>query len=399
MALTGRRAHPETTMSENGNPIYLDHNATTPVHPAVVEAMLPYLREDFGNPSSGHVYGQRAKRAVECAREQVASLLTCHPDEIFFTSGGTEANNLAIRGLLELSSPRRHVVTSTVEHPATARPCELLERQGVEVTRLPVDGTGRVQTDVARAFVRGDTALVTVMLAQNETGTLMPITELAGLAHERGALIHTDAAQAVGKIPVRVGELGADLLSIAGHKLYAPKGVGALFVRRGVRLASILLGAGHERGLRPGTENVPSIVGLGVACELATAEHLDTESERERALRDALWEVLRSAIPGIVLNGHPTQRLPNTLNVSFPGARGSAVLAAAPEIAASTGSACHEGGETPSAVLTAMGLDATIALGAVRLSLGRSTTRKHIEEGARALIRAYADSDRTASTT
>ena len=392
MALTGQRA---PTMRENGNPIYFDHNATTPVHPAVVEAMLPYLRDHFGNPSSGHVYGQRARRAVERAREQVASLLACHPDEIIFTSGGTEANNLAIRGVIEPSSPRRHVVTSAVEHPATARPCELLERQGVEVTRLPVDGTGRVNANVVRALVRGDTALVTVMLAQNETGTLMPIAELAGLAHERGALIHTDAAQAVGKIAVRVGELGIDLLSIAGHKLYAPKGVGALFVRRGVRLTPVLLGAGHERGLRPGTENVASIVGLGAACELASVEHLATESERERALRDALWEVLRSAIPGIVLNGHPTQRLPNTLNVSFPGVRGSAVLAAAPEVAASTGSACHEGGETPSAVLTAMGIDPVVALGAVRLSLGHGTTREHIGRAAAALGRAYADLDRT----
>ncbi|MBI4703047.1 MAG: cysteine desulfurase [Deltaproteobacteria bacterium] len=367
--------------------IYLDHNATTPVHPAAVEAMLPYLREHFGNPSSGHAYGQRAKRAVERAREQVAALLACHPDEVIFTSGGTEANNLAIRGTVDPAA-RRHVVTSVVEHPATARPCELLERQGAPVTRLPVDGAGRVQADVARALMRGDTALVTVMLAQNETGTLMPVAQLAALAHERGALVHTDAAQAVGKIPTRVGELGVDLLSVAGHKLYAPQGVGALFVRRGVRLAPVLLGAGHEQGLRPGTENVAGIVGLGAACVLAAADQ-EREAERERALRDALWEALCAAIPGIVLNGHPTQRLPNTLNVSFPGARGSAVLAAAPAIAASTGSACHEGGETPSAVLTAMGLASATALGAVRLSLGRSTTGEHIDQAATALEHAW----------
>jgi cysteine desulfurase len=370
------------------NPIYLDHNATTPIAPAVVDAMLPYLGEHFGNPSSGHVYGQRARQAVERARERIASLLACHPDEIFFTSGGTEANNLAIRGVLERSSSRRHIVTSTVEHPATARPCELLERRGIEVTRLPVDGSGRVQTEEARAFERGDTALVTIMLAQNETGTLMPIAELARLAHERGALIHTDGAQAVGKIPTRVGELGIDLLSIAGHKLYAPKGVGALFVRRGTPIAPVLVGAGHERGLRPGTENVAFVVGLGIACELAAAD-LDQEAQRQRALRDALWEALQRAIPGMALNGHPSDRLPNTLNVSFPGARGSAILAAAPDIAASTGSACHEGGEVASAVLLAMGIDAATALGAVRLSLGRSTTAEQVVAAATALTRAY----------
>ncbi|MFN7970912.1 MAG: aminotransferase class V-fold PLP-dependent enzyme [Acidobacteriota bacterium] len=379
------------------DPIYLDHNATTPVDPAVVEEMLPFLREHFGNPSSGHVYGQRAKRAVEHAREQVAALLACHPDEITFTSGGTEANNLAIRGVIAPSSSRRHAVTSAVEHPATERPCQLLERQGVEVTRLPVDGLGRVEVDVARPFVRGDTALVTVMLAQNETGALMPIAALAGLAHERGALIHTDAAQAVGKLPTLVDELRVDLLSIAGHKLYAPKGVGALFVRRGIQLAPILVGAGHERGLRPGTENVASIVGLGAACELAAAD-LAREPERQRTLRDLLWDALRAGIPGIRLNGHPTERLPNTLNVSFPGALGSDVLAAAPELAASTGSACHAGGESPSAVLTAMGLDARTALGAVRLSLGRTTTRAHVERASQALGRAWRESRREQGT-
>ena len=385
-------------MSDNDSPIYLDHNATTPVHPTVVESMLPCLREHFGNPSSGHVYGQRAKRAVERAREQVASSLACNADEIVFTSGGTEANNLAIRGVLERLPRRQHIVTSAVEHPATTRPCELLERQGVAVTRLPVDPTGRVQTDVARAFVRKDTALVTVMLAQNETGTLMPIAELATLARECGALIHTDAAQAVGKIPTRVDDLGVDLLSIAGHKLYAPKGVGALYVRRGVPVAPVLLGAGHERGLRPGTENVASIVGLGTACELVATD-LDTEMARQRALRDQLWETLRAAIPGITLNGHPTERLPNTLNVSFPGVRGSAVLAAAPEVAATTGSACHDGDEAASVVLLAMGINTAAALGAVRLSLGRTTVREQIDMGARALIRAWHSAHQGASST
>jgi cysteine desulfurase len=368
-------------------PIYLDHNATTPILQEVVEAMLPFLGEHFGNPSSGHAYGQRTRKGIEQAREQVATLLGCQPDEIVFTSGGTEANNLAIRGVAEVTS-RRHVVTTTVEHPATAQPCAYLERLGFEVTRVPVDAHGQVREREARPFVRGDTALVTVMLAQNETGTIMPIPEVARLAHGHGAVMHTDAAQAVGKIATRVDDLGVDLLSVAGHKLYAPKGVGALYVRRGTKLAPLVLGAGHERGLRPGTENVPDIVGLGQACELARRD-LEAESARQRDLRDQLWQQLRAGIPGIQLNGHPTERLPNTLNVSFPGTRGSAVLAAAPEIAASTGSACHEGGETASAVLLAMGIEPAVALGAVRLSIGRSTTRDQVAATVRALVRAH----------
>ena len=371
---------------DDQRPIYLDHNATTPLLPDVVAAMIPYLGEHFGNPSSGHVYGQRARRAVERAREHVAWLLGCQPDEIVFTSGGTEANNLAIRGVAEVST-RRQIVTSVVEHPATARPCAYLERHGFQMARVSVGADGQVQVDEARSLVCRSTALVTVMLAQNETGTLMPIREIARAAHEQHAVMHTDAAQAVGKIPVRVDDLDADLLSIAGHKLYAPKGVGALYVRRGTTLAPLVLGAGHERGLRPGTENVASIVGLGAACELAR-RGLEAESARERDLRDELFQQLSAGVPGLRLNGHPTERLPNTLNVSFPGARGSAVLAAAPEIAASTGSACHEGNETPSAVLLAMDMEPNVALGAVRLSIGRSTTRDQIAQAVRALVRA-----------
>jgi len=371
------------------DPIYLDHNATTPVHPEVLEAMLPWLNEHFGNPSSTHVYGRRAHEAVEQAREQVDAILGCQADEVFFTSGGTEANNLAILGSTEAAAERRrHVVTSGVEHPATTRPCERLEHNGWEVTRLPVDGDGTVRVDDVRALVRGNTALVSVMLANNETGTLMPIHEISQVAHSRGALVHTDAAQAVGKIPVRVDKLRVDLLSVAGHKLYAPKGVGALFVRRGTPIRPVLLGAGHERGLRPGTENVPYIVGLGKACQIA-ARDLEEESARVRALRDELWELLSLEVPGIRLNGHPTERLPNTLNVSFPGVSGSVVLGAAPEVAASTGSACHEGAESPSAVLLAMGLEAATALGAVRLSLGRGTSRSQVLEAARVLVRAW----------
>jgi cysteine desulfurase len=319
----------------------------------------------------------------------VAALLGCAPAEIVFTSGGTEANNLAIRGVAAAEARgRRHIVTSTVEHPATARPCERLERHGFEVTRAAVDALGQVRPGEVVPLLRDDTLLVTVMLAQNETGTLMPIRALADAAHAKGALVHTDAAQAVGKIPTRVEDLEVDLLSIAGHKLYAPKGVGALYVRRGTALRPVLLGAGHERGLRPGTEAVAQIVALGEACALALRD-LEAEAERQRLLRDELWALLKSEVPGLLLNGHPTERLPNTLNVSFPGARGSAVLAAAPEVAASTGSACHEGGERPSAVLLAMGVEPMTALGAVRLSLGRSTTREQILAAGRALGRAY----------
>lgn len=371
------------------SPIYLDHNATTPVHPEVVEAMLPYLREHFGNPSSSHVYGRRAHHAVERARGQVAQLLGCQPDEVLFTSGGTEANNLAIRGAAEaVGTQRRHVLTSVVEHPATARPCAWLEEQRFELTRVTVDSTGQVLADELRPLVRSDTAIVTIMLANNETGTIMPLEAIAAAAHAQGALVHTDAAQAVGKIPVHVDELGVDLLSVAGHKLYAPKGVGALYLRRGTPLRPLLLGAGHERRLRPGTENVASIVGLGQACALANAD-LEKEAARVRTLCDDLWTLLRAEIPNVRLNGHPDERLPNTLNVSFPDVWGSAILAIAPEIAASTGSACHEGGESPSEVLLAMGLDPSSALGAVRLSLGRETTKQQIADAARALVRAY----------
>jgi len=374
-------------LRHDADSLYFDFNASTPLHPAVVEAMLPYLTEHFGNPSSAHVFGRRTLAAVESARAQVAALLGCAPEEILFTSGGTEANNLAIRGAVAGSS-RRHILTSAVEHPPVARPCDWLERQGFDVTRLPVDGQGRVDPEEARAFLRGDTALVTVMLAQNETGTLMPVAALAGLARAAGALLHTDAAQAVGKISVVVGELGVDFLSVAGHKLYAPKGVGALYVRRGVPLAPVLLGAGHERGLRPGTENVPSIVGLGRACELAI-QHMEAESARQRRLTEKLWVLLSGHIPGLRRNGHVEHRLPNTLNLSFPDVRGSTVLANAPGLAASTGSACHAGTETPSHVLTEMGLTPGQALGAVRLSIGRTTSDEDIGSAAEMLVTAY----------
>lgn len=367
------------------DPIYLDHNATTPLLPEVVDAMLPYLREHFGNPSSWHVYGARARAAVAHAREQVAALLGCDADEIVFTSGGTEANNLAIRGATEALERKSHVVTTVIEHPATARPCAWLEKHERSVTRIGVDADGRARVDASREAIDGDTALVTVMHSNNETGVLQPVEELGRLAHAAGALIHTDAAQSLGKVPVRVRELDVDLLSVAGHKLYAPKGVGALYVKRGTPLVPFALGASHERGLRPGTENVASIVGLGAACE-AAGRDLDSAPARMQRLRDLLWERLASGVSGLALNGHRELRLPNTLNARFPRVSGSAVLDGAPEVAASTGSACHEGHESASAVILAMGVTPEEALGSVRLTLGRSTTEDEVVRAADALV-------------
>ncbi len=365
-------------------PIYLDHNATTPIAPEVLEAMLPYLREHFGNPSSAHVFGQRAKSAVEAAREQVAQLLGAAPAQVVFTGGGTEANNLAIFGVTR-ESPRRHLVTSVIEHPATSAPCARLEAHGWRVSRIGVDAEGRVDAQEVAAALTDDTALVTIMHANNETGALQPIREVASAARARGIPVHTDAAQSAGKLPVH--DLGANLTSIAGHKLYAPKGVGALSVGD-VPLSPYVLGASHERGLRHGTENVASIVGLGAAAQLALAR-LEETAARLRGLRDGLWWRLRAAIPQLRLNGPEAERLPNTLNVSFPAVSGSALLAAAPELAASTGSACHDGHESASAVLLAMGLEPSAALGAVRLSLGHATTEADVERAANALVAAW----------
>jgi cysteine desulfurase len=362
------------------DPIYLDHNATTPLLPEVVDAMLPFLRVHFGNPSSAHVFGRRANDAVTQARSQVAALIGCDADEIVFTSGGSESNNLAIKGVQQLGG----VITSVIEHPATAQPCAHLERQGRQVTRLAVDAFGQVRLSDARAAIQPGAALVTVMHSNNETGTLQPIAELANLARENGALMHTDAAQSIGKVPIDVRALGVDLLTIAGHKLYAPKGVGALYVRRGIRLTPQLVGAGHEGGLRAGTENVASIVGLGVACDVLRRSLAESAS-RQTQLRGQLWDRLSAEIPSLELNGHPTQRLPNTLNVSFPDATGDVVLAGAPEVAAATGAACHAGERSASAVLLAMGCSKERALGAVRLSVGRDTHQGDVDAAAKAL--------------
>jgi len=366
-------------------PIYLDYNATTPVLPQVRDALLPFLDTHFGNPSSDHPYGRAAAKGVQRARQQVADLLGCAADEVVFTSGGSESDNWALIGRVwATGSDRAHVVTTIVEHPAVLNTCRFLERRGVAVTYLPVDGTGQVDPDDVRRALRPETVVVSVMHANNEVGTLQPIGEIAAICREAGVPLHTDAAQSVGKVATRVDDLGVDMLTIAGHKLYAPKGIGALYVRRGTALEPLIHGAGHEGGRRAGTENVPWMVALGAAAALAGAT-LEGEAARQRALRDRLHRLLEEKAGGVTLNGHPTARLPNTLNVRFAGIDGNALLAAVPEVAASTGSACHAGETEPSAVLLAMGIPPEEAVGAVRLSLGRLTTEDEVDRAAEAL--------------
>lgn len=370
------------------DPIYLDFNATTPIDPEVVEAMLPYLRTHFGNPSSGHVYGHRAREAIECARVQVAALIGAAPEEIVFTGSGTEANNMALRGAACAHDRPGRMACSAIEHPAVEKPCQFLGLRGWAIATIPVDAAGVIDMQAADAAIPRSTVMVSVMHSNNEVGTIQPIRALADLAHSKGALMHTDAAQSVGKVKVDVNDLGVDALTIVGHKLYAPKGVGALYICRGAAIAPTVFGGGQEGAMRPGTENVALIVALGAACEIAGRRLAEDES-RLRMLRDRLWSRLQAGVPSICLNGHPERRLPNTLNVSFPGVRGSAVLTATPSIAASTGSACHEGEEAPSSVLAAMGCDRCRALGAVRLSVGRTTTGEEIDRATEALTQAW----------
>jgi len=390
MQAGGFNATPQPTAPVGSEPVYLDYNATTPIDPAVLEAMLPYLREHFGNPSSQHAYGRRAHEPVERAREHAARSIGARPDEVVFTSGGTEATNHAIKGAVFAAFERgqigQQVVISAVEHPATQESARFVERLGFKRVVVGVDRHGVVDLDAMDRALRAPTLLVSIMHANNETGSLQPVAEIARLARGSGALMHVDAAQSAAKIRVDVGELGADLLTLAGHKMYAPKGVGALFVRRGVGLEPLIHGAGHESGRRAGTENVPYIVGLGEACRIAHADLPETGARLKR-LRDRLWSGLQAGLGAkVVLNGHPEQRLPNTLNVSFLGVIGSELLEAIPEIAASTGSACHEGQVSISPVLAAMGLDPLVARGAVRLSVGRYTTEAEVDRAARLLI-------------
>lgn len=372
-------------------PVYLDYNATTPIDPRVVEAMLPHLTDMFGNPSSGHRYSTAPKQDLATARARVAALLGAHSHEIAFTASGSEADLLAIRGaVLASGRPRPHVITQATEHPAVLESCRALRRlHGVRVTVLPVDRDGLVDPDTLVAAITDDTVLVSVMAANNETGAVQPVAEIADRAHTRGALVHCDAAQAAGKIPLDVQALGVDLLTVVGHKMYAPKGIAALYVRDGVALEPVVYGGGQEHGLRAGTENVAFAVALGAAAELAAAELADGAAARIAALRDELHQRLIDALPNRVhLNGPAERRLPNTLNISIDGVLGHDLLAAAPTIAASTGSACHSGTHTPSPVLTAMGMDTNRALAALRLSLGRWSTEADIAAATTALVEA-----------
>lgn len=358
--------------------IYLDYNASTPIDPDVAAAMRPFLEAHYGNPSSAHWAATEAKAALQEARGRVAGLLGCRSDEVVFTSGGSEANNLALKGVFfALRDKGDHIVTTRIEHPAIIEPCRFLERLGARVTYLPVDRTGRIDPDDLRAAITPRTILVSVMHANNEVGTVQPVEACARIAHEHGALFHTDAAQSVGKIPTNVDALGVDFLTVAGHKLYAPKGVGALFIRRGVTIEPLIHGAGHEGGRRAGTESALLAVGLGKACELARDP---TGMDGVRALRDRFWEKLQRLFGHrVVLNGHPTDRLPNTLNVAFVGMVGADLLSRLDGVAASTGSACHTGRIELSPVLEAMGVPPEAGMGAIRFSLGRGTTADEID--------------------
>jgi cysteine desulfurase len=358
--------------------VYLDYNASTPIDPRVVDAMRPLLANAFGNPSSGHWGGAPARALVDEARGNVAALLGCRPGEVVFTSGGSEANNLALKGVFfARREAGDHIVTSEVEHPAILAPCRFLERQGAKVTYLPVDRTGLVDPDEVRRALTQRTILVSVMHANNEVGTIQPIAEIARIAHAHGVLVHTDAAQSVGKIETDVDALSVDLLTIAGHKLYAPKGVGALYVRTGTPLEPLIHGAGHEGGRRAGTESALLAVALGAACMLARDL---APMAAIRTLRDDFWQALRRRFGAdVILNGHPEARLPNTLHVSFVGQVGAELLARLEGIAASTGSACHAGRIELSPVLRAMGVARGVGAGAIRFSLGRATNRDEID--------------------
>jgi cysteine desulfurase len=363
--------------------VYLDHAATTPLHPAVVEAMLPYLRERFGNASSVHAWGREAREAVEAAREQVARLIGAQPDEITFTSGATESDNLAILGVAREQREARgrdHVITSAIEHHAVLHACEALQHEGFTVTVLSVDHYGLVDPDDLRRAITPRTALVTIMYANNEVGTIEPVTEIGRLCREAGVLFHTDAVQAAGHIPCRVDQLYCDLLSLTAHKMYGPMGTGALYVRRGVRLRPLQYGGGHEFGRRPGTENVAGIVGLGKAAELAAAE-MAAEAERQRALRDRFIAQVFEQISDVRLNGHPVKRLPNNINLSFAGVEGESLLLNLDlaGIACSTGSACSSGTTEPSHVLQALGVPYEVIRGSLRFTLGRDTTADDLD--------------------
>jgi len=368
--------------------IYLDFNVTTPIAQEVAEAMMPYIVKDFGNPSSAHPMGRSAREALEKARGRISRMLGCDSNEIIFTSGGTESNNMVLKSVAwSLRKKGGHIITTQIEHPAIINTAHFLMEGGCDVTFLPVDTYGSLDPDEVKKALRKDTILITVMHANNETGTIQHITEISSIAREHEILFHTDAAQSVGKIETQVNDLGVDFLTIAGHKIYAPKGVGALYIRNGVKVEPFLHGGGQEMGLRSGTENVLLNVGLGKACELIM-DNLYDDMSRLRDLRDSLYNQIRADIPEVALNGHPEHRLPNTLYLSFPGIIGEEILNEIPELCASTGSACHDQSVKLSHVLEAMGIKEKVGMGAIRLSLGRPTTEAEVNHAAQLLIRA-----------
>jgi len=361
--------------------VYLDHSATTPVHPKVLEAMLPYYQDEYGNASSLHRLGRNARLALDQAREKVAAALHARSDDIYFTSGGTEGDNLAIKGTaFALRDRGRHIITSQIEHEAVLNTCGYLEKNGFEVTYLPVDGHGSVGLDDLKKAVTDQTILISIMHANNEVGTIQPIAEIGALARERGIVFHTDAVQTVGKIPVDIKDLNVDLLAMSGHKFYGPKGVGAIYMRRGVKVSPLAHGGHHENWKRAGTENVPGIVGLAAALEACVAEMEET-AEREGQLRDALQKGIQEKVEAVRINGHPDRRLPGSLSVCFEALEGEALILSLDlkGIAASTGSACSSGSLEPSHVLKAMGIPIEIAHGSARFTLGRSNTREEID--------------------
>ncbi len=360
-------------------PIYLDYNATTPIDPEVAAAMLPYIREHFGNPSSSHAFGVAARKGVENARGQVAALLNCSPAEVLFTSGGTESNNHAIKGAAGVHRGKgNHIIASAFEHPAVTEVCEFLAADGYEITCVPVDAHGIIDVEALEKAITDRTILVSVMHANNEVGTIQPIGEIARMARKRGILVHTDAAQSVGKIPVDAAELGVDLLSVAGHKLYAPKGVGALYIREGVQLEKFMHGAGHETGRRAGTENVIGVAGLGAACEAARRD-LAANMDRMKRTRDRIEEGLLRAVAEVRVNGHPARRLPNTLSVSFRGVDAGGLLQSMEGLAASAGAACHGNSVELSRTLRALAVPIEWARGTIRLSTGKYTTEGEVD--------------------
>lgn len=367
-------------------PIYLDYNATTPIDPEVAAAMRPYLEEHFGNPSSSHWYGAKTRKAVEHAREQAAQLLNCQSDEVIFTSGGSESNNLAIKGIACANRQRgNHIITSAIEHPAVSEVCRYLEGEGFRVTYLPVDEYGLVDPAAVERAITPQTILITIMHANNEVGTIQPIAEITEIARQRGITIHTDAAQSVGKISVQVDELGVDLLSVAGHKLYAPKGVGALFLRRGLQLKKQIHGADHEQNRRAGTENVLEIVGLGKACEIARRD-LEENMKHMREMRDRLFNLLKEKLASIRLNGHSEKRLPNTLSISFPNIQANILLSEMEGVAASAGAACHADSVNVSATLSAMRVPPVDAMGTIRFSTGKMLSAVAVDQAAEIII-------------